>query len=133
MSTWEQQISAWEAKTQKRLVTVHARAAFAVRDSVVSGSSETGAPGQPIDTGNLRGSWQLTHPEPMLARLTTNVSYAPAIEEGMNNSVTSGRSGGSIGSPMTLRSEVGGFHSVKLTRINFQKVVDKIVKEVARD
>ena len=120
MSTWEQQISAWEAKTQKRLVTVHARAAFAVRDSVVFGSSETGAPGQPIDTGNLLGSWQLTHPEPMLARLTTNVSYAPAIEEGV------GRGGN-----MTLRSEVGGFHSVKLTRIHWQKIVDKIVREVA--
>jgi hypothetical protein len=34
-------------------------AAVAVHDSIVHGSAVTGAPGQPVDTGYLRASWQI--------------------------------------------------------------------------
>lgn len=119
---WERKIEAFEAKLQKRIVQVHARVAFALRDSIVDGSPITGAPGQPVDTGNLKASWQLTFPTPLLARLVTSAVYAEAIENGV------GPSG-----PMVLQSEVGGFHSVRQTRTHFQKLVDKIVREVARD
>lgn len=118
---WERAIEDFEAKVQKRIVQLHARLAFAMRDSVVDGSSVTGAPGQPVDTGNLRASWQLTFPSPLLARLVSSATYAEAIENGV----------GPHG-PMILRSEVGGFHSVKMTRSAFPKLTDRIVREVAR-
>ena len=122
MSNWESAIDRFAAKIERRIKDIHANAAFKMRDSVVTGSQLTGAPGQPVDTGNLRASWQLTFPEPLLARLTTNVEYAPAIEEGV----------GPYG-PMSLQSGVGGFHSVKQTRNAWQKVVDAAVREEVHD
>ena len=119
---WERAIDRFEAKVQRRLIEVHAKVAFALRDSVVFGSPVTGSPGQPVDTGNLRASWQLSFPSLLLARLVTSAVYAEAIENGV------GPSG-----PMVLKSPVGGFHSVRMTRTGFQKLVDKIVREVARD
>ena len=119
---WEKAIDAFERKIEKRIKDIHAKTAFAIRDSVKDGSAVTGAPGQPVDTGNLKNSWQLAFPSQLLARLTTNVEYAPGIEEGV------GPSG-----PMTLQSPVGGFHSVKLTRASFQGLVDAVVREVIRN
>ncbi len=116
---WEKAIDAFERKIEKRIKDIHAKTAFALRDSVVHGSTVTGAPGQPVDTGNLINSWQLTFPAQLLARLTTNVEYAPAIEEGV----------GPHG-PMTFISPEGGPHGVKLTVAGFQKLVDKVVREV---
>lgn len=118
---WEKAIDAFERKIEKRIKEVHAKTAFALRDSVKDGSAVTGAPGQPVDTSNLKNSWQLAFPSQLLARLTTHVDYAQAIEEGV------GPSG-----PMTLASPVGGFHSVKQTRAGFQKLVDQVVREVVR-
>lgn len=89
-----------------------------VHTSVVDGSPVTGAPGQPVDTGNLRASWQQTYPAEYIGEVYTNVEYAPAIEEGV----------GPHG-PMTLRSPTGGFHSVALTRAAWQQVVDDEVRK----
>lgn len=94
-----------------------------VRTSVVSGSPVTGAPGQPVDTGALLGSWRETFPEQWIGEVASyNIDYAEAIEEGV-----------SWYGPMTLRSEVGGFHSVKMTRAAWQPLVDHVVKEVVGD
>lgn len=90
-----------------------------VEDSVTEGSAVTGAPGQPVDTGVLKGSWIVSFPGDWIGDVTTNLVYAPPIEDGV------GRHG-----PLTLRSKVGGFHSVKLTRANFDRIVDEELKEV---
>lgn len=86
------------------------------QQSIVEGSALTGAPGQPVDTGNLRNSWHLSFPEPGVAQITTHVEYAEVIEDGV------GRYG-----PLRLRSAVGGFHSVKMTRMAFSRIVDHAV------
>ena len=91
----------------------------AVDESITDGSVVTGAPGQPVDTGFLRASWQQTFPDEWVGDITTNAVYAPGIEDGV----------GPHG-PITLRSEVGGFHSVKLTRANWDLVVRDTVREV---
>lgn len=88
----------------------------AVLESIHTGSPITGAPGQPVDTGALRASWQLTFPTSEIAEITTKIAYAKAIEDGI------GRYG-----PMTVRSEVGGFHSVALTRTNFPRLLDHVL------
>ena len=90
-----------------------------VHTSIVDGSAVTGAPGQPVDTGNLRASWIQSYPEDWVGDVTTNVVYAEAIEDGV----------GPHG-PLTLRSAVGGFHSVKTTRVNWDRVVSTQLQEI---
>lgn len=87
--------------------------------SIVEGSPITGAPGQPVDTGNLKGSWQNIIDGPLERRIVTNASYALNVEDNI------GRNG-----PMQLRSQVGGFHSVKLTMAGFPAIVEAVVTRV---
>ena len=110
-------LAAFRAKVEARQRAVFVNTVVAVKDSITVGSPVTGAPGQPVDTGNLLGSWQLTFPGEWVGEVATNVEYAPAIEEGV----------GPHG-PMTLRSAVGGFHSVALTRSNFDRLVGDVVR-----
>ena len=87
--------------------------------SVTEGSEITAAPGQPVDTGALKASWQETFPEEWVGQTATGLIYAPIIEDGV----------GPYGD-IQLRSEVGGFHSVKLTRAGLQAVADHVTREV---
>lgn len=80
----------------------------------------TGAPGQPVDTDTLRSSWLLAV-TPSEGRITTNVAYARAIEDGI----------GPHG-PLTLRSTVGGFHSVKLTVAGASAIQADVVRALTR-
>lgn len=105
------------AKVEQRQRDVFQSTVLEVKRSVQEGSELTGAPGQPVDTGNLRASWQATFPEQWVGEVSTAVEYAEPIEEGV----------GPHG-PMTLRSAVGGFHSVKLTRAGWDRIVDHSVR-----
>lgn len=90
----------------------------AVFNSVVFGSPITGAPGQPVDEGHLRASWQLTFPSPTEALIATKSPYARDNEDGVR----------ADGRPYVQRSPVGGRHSVKLT----EQHIDKLVADEAR-
>lgn len=85
--------------------------------SIKEGSELTGASGQPVQTGALRNSWVFEFPTQDSARISTNIEYAQPIEDGV------GRFG-----PLTLRSAVGGFHSIAMTVAN----IDRIVQAVKR-
>ncbi len=91
-----------------------------VHRSLVEGSEITGAPGQPVDEGILKGSFIPRFLSPWSWVDETNLEYAPSIEDGL--SYANG------GTPMTLRSPVGGFHSAKLTVAGFQKIVETVNK-----
>jgi len=78
--------------------------------SVIEGSQLTGAPGQPVQTGNLKASWQTTFESPTVALISTNVEYAPIIEYNVRGA--------------TLRSAVGGFHSVAQTIAGIDRIID---------
>jgi hypothetical protein len=93
--------------------------------SVQEGSEITGAPGQPVDTGALRSSVQLVFESKDRAVIGTNLDYALSIEDGL--SYAHG------GTPMTLRSEVGGFHSFKLTEAGMPKIVTTVAAQVKRE
>lgn len=101
-----------------------------VKQSVVEGSSVTGSPGQPVQTGFLKGSWDDFEEADWIWLVATNAEYAPSIEDGLQEPYE--RADGTVvtPSPMTLRSEVGGFHSVKLTRAGFEKIVREALREV---
>jgi hypothetical protein len=98
--------------------------------SVQVGSEITASPGQPVGQygpgyhpgkvgGTLRASWQLNFESAVAATISTNIVYAPPIEEGI----------GKYG-PLTLRSTVGGFHSVKLTRGGFPRIVATVARQL---
>lgn len=117
MSDFRAQMAAVRAKAAARLHSTFLTAATEVHRSMQTGSEITSAPGQPVDTGNLRASIQLTFPSATTAMIGTNVEYAKPIEEGI------GPNGA-----LNLRSKVGGFHSRKLTIAGWRRIV-----EFARD
>lgn len=77
--------------------------------SIKVGSSVTGAPGQPVKTGALLKSWRTVRGKRKATIASYGVYYAPIIEDNRRGA--------------QLRSKVGGFHSVKLTRNNWNKLV----------
>jgi len=105
---------------ETRSTEVFAGIVSALQDSIQNGSVVTGSPGQPVDTGNLRASWHSTFETPTKAIVSTNVVYAPSIEDGV--SYAHG------GTPMQLRSEVGGFHSVALSVAGFDRLVAAVAE-----
>ena len=122
--TFETDIARFVVKTFVKQKLIFFTVANELQGSIKEGSKVTGAPGQPVAQvggGELKNSWQLEFLDLFLATTTTPIIYARAIEEGMNPRT---------GDQLTLRSEVGGFHSVKLTRAGYQKLVNKIARQV---
>jgi hypothetical protein len=116
-AAWKRELLDAVDTIESRFMRVFRGVAQDTYESIVVGSPVTGAPGQPVDTGALRASWQLTFPKRTRAEIMTRQVYAAAIEDGV------GRHG-----PLTLRSQVGGFHSVKLTIGNFDLLVEDVVR-----
>ena len=112
-------LRAFAVKVERVTDDTFVRTVEMTRDSIVEGSALTGAPGQPVKTGNLKGSWQTEFESKDIAVISTNVEYAEAIEDGV------GRFG-----PLTLRSAVGGWHSVKQTIANHDRIVEAAVAEI---
>jgi hypothetical protein len=103
---------ALERTTQEVFVA----AVLEVQRSVVHGSEITGAPGQPIDTGHLRASWQTTFDSPTSALISTNVEYAQAVEDNVQGH----------------RFRNHGPHSVHLTEIGFPKIATAVARRLSR-
>jgi hypothetical protein len=118
------QLKGFAVKQERMTRTLFLNTASAVFDSIVNGSSITGAPGQPVGQygpgyhpgkvgGTLKASWQLVFVTATQAIIGTKLVYAPPIEEGTNQ-----------GRKLTLRSTVGGFHSVAKTITGYSRLVD---------
>jgi len=112
-------VARFAKKVERRAQDIHNGVCDLAFQSIVEGSPVTGAPGQPVDTGNLRDSWQSTEIGPLARDIVTNVSYAPIIEDGTRK-----------GKAMTVRSPVGGFHSVKLTVAGWARIVEAVTRRV---
>lgn len=111
----------------QRLIETRSKAVFTrvtteVQRSIVNGSELTGAPGQPVDTGTLKNSWLGEMIGAWGWQLTTNVAYAWQIEHGLRYA-TRGNVSGQTLQRLTLRSSVGGWHSVALTLVGFPAIV----------
>ena len=113
--SFERDLESFTSKVERLTKDAFVDATVEVRRSIVEGSTLTGAPGQPVDTGALKASFVDNFTGPTSWQITTNMEYAPPIEDGV------GRFG-----PITLRSSVGGFHSVALTVAGWQRIVDHV-------
>ncbi len=118
-ANFEAELTAFSRKLDRLLQNTFIRATEEVQESIVHGSPLTGAPGQPVDTSALRNSWIATRLGRLDWKIETGLKYARAMEDGVT-----------WYGPITLRSEVGGFHSVKLTRAAWQKIVEHAVRQV---
>ncbi len=122
MTDFNDQIRAFGLKVQGTTRAAFVNTVAATAASITDGSPITSAPGQPVDTGALKASWQTVFESPTSAIIGTNLVYAPLIEDGISGQ----------GKPLTLRSQVGGFHSVALTALNFDKIVEAEAAKVAQ-
>ena len=118
--TWEGDIENFITVLRARQIRLHTEVANRIHASITHGSETTGAPGQPVQTGNLINSWQVIRISPLQSQISTPVVYAPGIEDG----VLYGKDG------VQVRSGVGGFHSVKMTRAGFQDLVNEVARQV---
>jgi hypothetical protein len=112
---------AFLAKMASREKAIFIGVFHATHGSITVGSPITGSPGQPVRSGRLLKSWIpqiLTENE---AKTSTKMFYARSIEDGVNMS---------NGTPLNLDSPVGGFHSISLTRLGFQRLLDDVTKRV---
>lgn len=96
--------------TDRKWHKLYRRCVEHVELSIRYGSAVTGAPGQPVRTGALINSWYRTGSlRKQNSGFVSILPYAHLIE----NNPTG----------MTLRSKVGGFHSVKITFHNFSSIL----------
>jgi len=117
--SFEAEVRRFAALAQERQAQVVARVGDLAFASVVEGSPVTGAPGQPVVSGDLKRSWGKTV-TPEVTMIETSLFYAPWIEHGMLP-----EGGGLEDGPSP-----GGPHSLKLTVAGFDRLVDQAVREV---
>ena len=110
-----------------------------VQRSVVEGSTLTGAPGQPVDTGFLKDSFVGRFTSKTTWELTTNVAYAPVIEANTKAAYDDRGVPRPKGLPPQgggskhIKSTVGGPHSIAQTVAGFQRIVDAVNAEHPHD
>ncbi len=114
--TFSDDLKSFSVKLQTRNREVFVGCVEEVTRSIVEGSEITAAPGQPVDTGNLRASWHTAYESPSQATVSTNVEYAPYVEENVRG--------------VTFKNH--GPHSVALTVAGFGRIVDTVTKRVAK-
>ena len=128
-------IKRFGAKVDKRAKALHDGVSDLAFSSIVEGSPVTGAPGQPVDTGFLKGSWQPIIEGPLTRLIVTNVAYAPVVEDNTRTAYDPrgvqrppreefAKGGTNRKGPST----VGGNHSVKLTRAAWGRIVEFVMK-----
>jgi len=112
--SFSDQIRVFAVKADTTSKVVFPNSVSAAHSSITVGSGVTGSPGQPVDTGELRTSWQIEFESPTSATISTGVPWARQNEDGVTED----------GRPYMQRSPVGGRHSVALTIVGMQRLVD---------
>ena len=125
MTPFSEALKGFSFLSEARITEAFTESTDEVRRSVLTGSELTGAPGQPVDTGNLLNSWHAERVSETRWQLSTNTAYAEYIEDGGNSR---GQFNPARGDP---RSEVGGYHSVKLTRTGWDRIVEAVARRIA--
>jgi len=133
MTTFVDAIKRWTVKVETRVPAVMLSTAAKMHHSIKEGSPVTGAPGQPVDTAFLKDSWILS-PHATYAEIHTNVSYARVIEDDNPDAFDDSgedrppRAEGQT--TKSIKSTVGGHHSVKLTIAGASLLQAEAVREL---
>lgn len=122
MTTWTSRLPEFLPKLTTTVDEVRKDVARLARDSIVNGSFETGAPGQPEDL--RQDQFVIDETGPDTTTVGTNDHSAVAVENGISHF---------NGAPIHLKSPIGGFHSTKLTHQNAGALIDLAVSRVRRD
>lgn len=136
--TFADDMRRFQVKVTGRSVELMMTLVPALHQSVTEGSAVTGAPGQPVDTGFLKNSWQYEFaPDFATATIGTNVGYAPVIEYGVRSKYDDAGARNPIkpvggASRRSIKSTVGGPGSVRLTVANADRVLAEAVRQVTR-
>ena len=109
--TFHADIARHQRNRDRRFRAIYVACTEEVKRSVVEGSELTGAPGQPVQFGTLKGSWIDSFVNSNLWRLVTKIIYAPVIEALPESSI---------------KSKVGGAHSVAKTRTGWPAIVEAV-------
>lgn len=117
MSDFETKVNIFARKVDDEARKVLAGTVDKILVSVRDGDPVTGSPGQPVDLGDLKRSWQSTV-EGNEGHVFSDDPAARVIEAGVR-----------AGTPLQFRSG-GGAHSVKLTVNAADKLVEATVREV---
>lgn len=131
------EVAQFAAQLEGRLQDLVTETTGDLHESITTGDPLTGSPGQPIDTGFLINSWTTELPESFVGQVTTNVAYATAIEEGEREAYDPEGVDrpedftGIRGDRPAVKSTVGGNHSVKMTRLAWQRIVDRRAAQIA--
>ena len=118
MSDFATQIAQFGQKALAKADAVFVRTGDLALQSVVVGHPATGAPGQPVVSGELRDSWRIRR-EGQAITVSTPLFYAPWIEDGVRGET-----------PIQDGPSPGGPHSVKLTVAGMPRLVEQAVREV---
>jgi len=121
-------------KTRNRAVFVGV--ANAAHQSIKFGRPETGAPGQPVDTGFLRNSWTIAI-GPSEAIIGTNVAYARVVEDNgdrskYNPAGTMPPADSPLAGRKRIKSTTGGAHSVKMTVAGANRLQAAVLREMGQ-
>lgn len=104
------------ASTKRIEADLFRRCVVHVERSILYGDTITGAPGQPVKTERLRKSWRKKGSiTSRYMKFYSRLYYAPIIENNIRGA--------------TLRSKVGGFHSVALTAAGWKSIVRYNLKD----
>lgn len=114
--TFEQDMNRFVAKVYSLEEQLFRNTVAHAKLSITYGSPVTGAPGQPVDKEKLRPSYKIRSNQSRVARIVSDSPYAEIIEDNRRGA--------------TLRSKVGGFHSIKLTRIGWRRIVAYELKKL---
>lgn len=134
-------------RTQAETQQILEASAVAVHESIVHGSAITGAPGQPVDTGELRDSWTVKRISSTAFEISTNSPYARAIEHNWRKVRKGHIKAFKLANPKVkrvtkkvrsiirrslggLRFRSGGPHGVRLTAQHFPRLVTALVREL---
>lgn len=112
--TYNGGIAAHQQTVKTRFRRVFVGVALEVEQSVKEGSTITGAPGQPVDTGYLRASWIPQFLSLWTWLLSSNAAYAKDVEDNVRN----------------VRFRNHGPHSVKLTYAGFDRIVAAVTARI---
>ncbi len=111
------QLKSFGNKTRSNLGAIQDRVTDTVYTELVNGGTISGAPGQPDD---LRAKFERSD-EGLSSTILTKDHSALAVESGISQY---------DGSPIKLKSNVGGFHSLALILAARQAIVDGAARKV---